>query len=367
MLSAAPSGIFGQALHKVKAPLGLDGEKAMIRTIGHTRAVNALRRGLESDRVSHAYLFAGPAHVGKMTLAIDLARMVNCIGDDRPCGECRQCVRISQGLHTDVRVLGLASGDAEKEGAPSRTAISIDEIRTLGKEANLKPFEGRSRVFIIEDAERMSEAAANALLKTLEEPPEQVLLVLLTSKASLLPPTVVSRCQQLELRPLPALQVAEHIRSINGLDAAQVEEIARVSAGRLGWALRAVEQPETLDSRYSRLQEIWEVLSATLERRFSYAADLAGQFANDRDSVVEELGLWLSWFRDVMLLSHEAGELVVNLSAIEPLRAAAGSLSGSEIAGAVRAIDKTLELLKRNVSPRLALEQLMLRLPRPGP
>ena len=338
----------------------------MIRTIGHARAVNVLRRGLGSDRVSHAYLFVGPAHVGKMTLATDLASMVNCIGDDRPCGECRQCDRISHGLHADVRVLGLAVGD-EKGGAPSRTAIGIDEIRAIEKEAHLKPFEGRSRVFIIEDAERMSDAAANALLKTLEEPPEQVLIVLLTSKPSLLPPTVVSRCQQLELRPLPVQTVAEHLQSLNGLEAARIEEIARISEGRLGWALRAVEQPETIDSRYDRLQEVWEVLSATLERRFSYAADLAAQFGNDRDSVVEELGLWQSWFRDVILLSHEAGELVVNLSAIEPLRAAAGSLSGGEITGAVRAIDETLELLKRNVNPRLALEQLMLRLPRPGP
>ena len=249
----------------------------MMETVGHPRAVNALRRGLEEGRLSHAYLIAGPAHVGKMTLAMDLARMVNCAADAPPCGECRHCERIRQGLHADVRVVGPGYGG--DEAAQSKSSIGIGEVRALGREANLKPFEGGTRVFIVEDAERLTPEAANALLKTLEEPPDQVVLALLASEPSVLPPTVLSRCRQIALRPMPVEQVAQELRSRNGADAMRIEEIARLSGGRMGWALRAVQEPELVDGRTKRLQEVQEVLEGTLEKRFAYAARLASRFA----------------------------------------------------------------------------------------
>ena len=252
----------------------------MMETVGHPRAVNALRRGLEEGRLSHAYLIAGPAHVGKMTLAMDLARMVNCAADAPPCGECRHCERIRQGLHADVRVVGPGYGG--DEAAQSKSSIGIGEVRALGREANLKPFEGGTRVFIVEDAERLTPEAANALLKTLEEPPDQVVLALLASEPSVLPPTVLSRCRQIALRPMPVEQVAQELRSRNGADAMRIEEIARLSGGRMGWALRAVREPELIEGRAKRLQEVQEVLEGTLERRFAYAARLASGFATTR-------------------------------------------------------------------------------------
>ena len=335
----------------------------MIETVGHSRAVGTLTRGLEEGRLAHAYLFVGPANVGKMTLATDLARMVNCTGDAPPCGECRQCERIVQGLHTDVRIVGPGYG--LDETAQSKLSVGIDEVRAVEKEASLKPFEGRSRVFIIEEAERLTDEAANALLKTLEEPPDQVLLVLLASQPSVLPATVVSRCQQLELRPLPLEQVTEKLRSRNGVDQPRIEEIARLSQGRLGWALRAMEEPGLVSGRAERLEVVQEVFGGTLEVRFAYAARLASRFGNDRESVVEELDLWQSWLRDVLLLEEGADDLVVNLSIIELLRSTSSTLSADQIAGAARAVEDTVDLLSKNVNPRLALEQLMLKLPRP--
>ena len=322
-----------------------------------------MRRGQEEGRLAHAYLFVGPANVGKMTLAMDLARMVNCVGDAPPCGECRQCERIGQGLHADVRIVGPGYG--ADETAQSKSSIGIDEVRALHKEASLKPFEGRSRVFIIEEAVRLTDEAANALLKTLEEPPDQVLLVLLASQTSVLPTTVVSRCQQLELRPLPLEQVTEQLQSRNGADASRIEEIARLSEGRLGWALRAMEEPELVSGRSERLEVVQGVLEGTLEKRFAYAARLASRFGNDRESVVEELDLWQSWLRDVLLLEEGADDLVVNISMIEVLQSTSTELTVGQVAGAARAVEETADLLSRNVNPRLALEQLMLKLPRP--
>ena len=335
----------------------------MIETAGHPRVVNALRRGLEEDRLSHAYLFSGPPHVGKMTLAMDLARMVNCVADAPPCGGCRQCERIRQGLHADVRIVGPGYGG--DEAARSKSSIGIGEVRALEREANLKPFEGGTRVFIVEDAERLTPEAANALLKTLEEPPDQVLLVLLASEPSILPPTVLSRCRQIELRPMPVEQVAQELRSRNGADSLRIEEIARLSGGRLGWALRAVQEPDMIDGRTNRIHEIRDVLAGTLERRFKYAAALASQFASDQGSTVEELDLWRSWLRDAFLLKEGREDLVLNLSMTDALRSVASTLSAAQIADAVHSVEETLDLLRSNVNARLALERLMLRLPSP--
>ncbi len=334
-----------------------------METVGHSRAVNALKRGLKEGRPSHAYLIAGPAHVGKMTLARDLARMVNCASADPPCAECRQCGRISQGLHADVRVVGPGYGG--DEAARSRPSIGIDDVRALEREANLKPFEGRSRVFIIEAAERLTPEAANALLKTLEEPPEQVALILLASEPSVLPLTVVSRCRQIELRPLPPEQVAEALRSRGGADPSRVEETARLSGGRLGWALRALEEPDMVDGRSERVEGVREVMSGTLEKRFAYAGGLAARFPNDQDSVAQELELWRSWLRDVLLVKEGREDLAVSLSMMDALRSTASTLSSGRIVGALHAVGEALDMLRLNVNPRLALEQLMLRLPRP--
>ncbi|TET38214.1 MAG: AAA family ATPase, partial [Dehalococcoidia bacterium] len=166
----------------------------MWQVIGHEKAVALLERSMKGGKLSHAYLFVGPPHVGKMTLAMNLAQALNCRGEERPCGECPQCRRIARGVHADVQVIGL-------EG---RMEIGIDQIREMQHAASLKPFEGRNRVFIIDGADHLSHEAANCLLKTLEEPPPNDQLILLAANERLLLPTVLSRCQKLELGPLPA-------------------------------------------------------------------------------------------------------------------------------------------------------------------
>ena len=213
----------------------------MWRTIGHDKALNVLRRSLDAGRLSHAYLLAGARHVGKMTLAMDLARAVNCLEDQVPCGRCGQCGRIDRRLHADVQVVGVQA-DETGEGR-GRVAIGIDRVREVQRDASLKPYEGRSRVFIFDGAEHLSEEAANALLKTLEEPPDQVVLILLTADAGALLPTLVSRCQVLELRPVPSSLIAAELEAHHNVDAARADEIARLTNGRPGWAVNAAASP----------------------------------------------------------------------------------------------------------------------------
>ena len=366
------------------------------QTIGHDKAVSTLARSLESGRMAHAWLLAGPAHVGKMTLALDLARMVNCIAEevgDRPCDECRQCQRISNSLHADVRIV---SQGGSTSGVTRRTAISVEQIRESQREAVLKPYEGRYRVFIIEDAENFTQEAANALLKMLEEPPDDVIFVLLASEvrensedesagyitysadygqdrvAALLDavpqvggilPTILSRCQTLELRPLPASTVQHELEQRFNLPSDEVTEIARLSKGRLGWALQAAAAPQILARRGARLDEIESVLASGLDEKFAYAERQAASFGRGREAVYDELQLWLDWWRDVLVVREGNDNLALNLSRLGALKAAASCCESTQIASAIRAIQETMSMMESNVNPRLCIEGMMLRMP----
>jgi DNA polymerase-3 subunit delta' len=298
-----------------------------------------------------------------MALAMDLAQALNCKGEDKPCGLCDQCSRTARGVHADVKVVGVASG--ESGDGRSRVAIGIDQIRNVQRDASLKPYEGRYRVFIFDGAEHLSEEAANSLLKTLEEPPDQVMLILLSSDAAALPATVVSRCQLLELRPVARSLIASHIESRLDVDSETADEIARLSEGRPGWAIDAATRPEVLERLSERLGTIEEIARGGPERRFAYAADLASDFGKDRDSARRELAIWLSWWRDVLLVKSDVSGFVTHLSRTETLRSVAYSLSSEQVVQAVNAVHETIDYLERNVNPRLALEALMLQLPRP--
>ncbi len=329
------------------------------QTIGHDIAVLALSRAIERGRMHHALLLVGPPRVGKMALACDVARALNCSEADPPCGACRSCTRISTLLHPDVRVIGLEAG----EGGRVRTVISIEQVREVQKEASLRPYEGAFRVFIVDGVDRLSDEAANSLLKTLEEPPEQVVLVLLASNASAVLPTISSRCRGLDLRPVSVDVVAGHLVNSFGLEEGRSQEIARLSGGRIGWAIQAAQEPALLERLSDRLDAIERTVGSGLEQRFEYAAQLAARFAQSRDDVLDELGLWLGWWRDVMVVCQGKPELIWHSSRRASLEAAASGLESSQGAIAVKAVERAMDLLERNVNPRLALEEMMLALP----
>lgn len=151
----------------------------MWKVVGQTRAVSLLQHSLERGLLAHAYLFVGPPHVGKMTLALNLAQALNCEAAAPPCGECAACQKIALVKHADVQVIGLVDGSNSVE-ARSRAEIGIDQIREIQHSSSLPPFEGRYKVFIIDGAELLSTEAANCLLKTLEEPVDRVMFILLS-------------------------------------------------------------------------------------------------------------------------------------------------------------------------------------------
>ena len=326
----------------------------MWQVIGQEKILSLLDYSLKTNAVAHAYLLVGPRHMGKGTLAINLAQALNCDGPELPCGQCHSCQRILEGKHADVTPIGL----------DSKTEIGIDDIRGLQRLANLPPYEGKCKVFIIDDAEYLSTEAANSLLKILEEPPPRVVWLLLAAEEERLLPTIVSRCQRLELKPVPSERVQEVLVNSYNVDADKAKLLTQLCHGRLGWALLALVNDDILEQRAQRIDKLVSLLIAGLGQRFAYAQELASQFSQNRRVGAEIIEIWLDWWRDLMLIKGGCQDAITNVDYKIALEEQARGLSLSDIKVFLANLCLLQEEISKNVNPRLAWEWLMLNLPR---
>ena len=336
-------------------------QAAMWKIRGQDHILRQIEPSLKLGKLAHAYLLVGPPHVGKMTLALDLAQAVNCSNPSpAPCGECLQCTRIAQGWHADVRVVEVGQGP---DDGPTRTVISLGDIKDVLHQVSLKPYEGAFTVIIFNDAETMSDEAANALLKTLEEPAAQVMFLLLTANEDALLTTVRSRCRRLRLLPVSKTQIEHHLESHHGSSSEESERLARLSRGCLGWAITAGESPHVLGEHEAQLERIREVCQGDLDQRFAYAGEIASLFSRDREAGRQVLYFWLRWWRDLLLIKEGSEEYLQDSSRLDDLRLTATGLSTVETVDFIKLLLETLEALDSNARPGLALEVLMIKLP----
>ncbi|MBI4311346.1 MAG: DNA polymerase III subunit delta' [Chloroflexi bacterium] len=329
--------------------------------LGQEHITSHLGNSIAQGRLSHAYLIAGPPLSGKTTLALDIARALNCTGADPPCGGCVQCRRITLGRHADVQVVTLSP---DPRTGRMRNAIAIEQVREMEQRAALGPFEGKSLAFVIDPADKLNAESANALLKTLEEPPPRVTLLLLTSLEQEVLPTIRSRCQALELKPLGQEVIAQALTREHNVAPEDAALLAKLSGGKLGWALAAAKDPKVLEGRQERLEVLLEVLGSGLERRFQVAQEMAAQFGRNRPPVLEALALWLSWWRDLLLVRAGAPQLAANADWQASIAERAARYSAEEARAVAREVLATMERLEANVNARLALDALMLAMPR---
>ncbi|HEY33314.1 MAG TPA: DNA polymerase III subunit delta' [Dehalococcoidia bacterium] len=332
-------------------------------TIGQNRAISLLQRSLEAGSLSHAYLLVGSAHVGKMTLALDLAKAVNCEGAGPPCGECVSCQRIAEGKHADIQVIDLGSGNGDSAESESRVKISVEQIEQMQHSAFLPPFEGRCKVFVLDGAEFLSIGAANRLLKTLEEPVAGVVFILLTVNEKLLPATIVSRCQQIELAPLGTAEIEEALASRWGVESDKAKLLSRLANGCLGWAVSAARDGQLLQQRAELLDKLLDITEAGYEQRFQYVAELAGQFSQSRRAVQEVLQLWLDWWRDLLLVKVGCKDAIINIDRSTQVIGIAGNYTLAQIRAFIDNIQAASDQLRLNANAQLVLEVLMLGIP----
>lgn len=300
----------------------------------------------------HAYMFLGPEHIGKTTLARAFAQALTCENPDSEtglgaCGHCRSCRLAAEGMHPDHRFF-----------APVGNQLVIEQIREVVREASLSPIESRFKVFIITSFERANVNAANALLKTLEEPSATTRIILVSHQPSGLLDTIISRCQLLRLRPLPEKVIITALQEQAGLSEQNALRLARLSDGRLGTALALADDPDAWQTYNERIARMLAILDASTAERMAIAQSMEKE--GRLETILQE---WLLWWRDVLMIQNHNSSLVINQDHLSELRGLAERTPPSQVRRFIEAIMVTSSYLHRNVNRQLALEALLLKAP----
>ncbi|HXI09909.1 MAG TPA: DNA polymerase III subunit delta' [Thermodesulfobacteriota bacterium] len=278
--------------------------------IGHTKEISVLAGSLANGRVPHALLFSGPEGVGKRLVALEFARALNCrefrggsSGDS--CGRCPDCALFDSGTHPNLTL----AGPTDKDGQPSPEGlIRIEPVREIQNSLKYRVERG-SKAVIIDSADRMMPAAANAFLKTLEEPPADSVIMLVTSRSSDLLPTIISRCQRMNFRPLSSELVTRYLVEKTGAAEADAVEAARLAAGSISKALFYASE-----GGYGKKKEIAGAVSAITPADTDAALSLAAELSK-RDDLVDVLEFLKTWYRDMLVGRSGAVGLMVNSGA----------------------------------------------------
>lgn len=366
------------------------------RLVGQDAAVRQLRDAIASGGVGHAYLFAGPQGVGRELAAYALAASLNC--ETGGCGTCDVCAKVLRRAHPDVMLT-----------APQGAQILVEQVRELRQSAHRSAMEGRAKVFVIEDAHRLNPAAANALLKVLEEPPADVAFVLVSGSPEDLPETIVSRCRRVDFKPLSPAEIETILREQHDAPAELASWAAR-TAGNLSRALRFVKDPDAPERRRAHLEIAGRLVRGGAAEAVRLAAEAAAEakgagellaaghkeeiaryvesFGDGRgsaaprkrledrhkrevrrreteayESVLDDVA---SFYRDVLLVgSGVSQDVIVNVEMGDRLARAAAAADPGWLVWALGRIESVRRSLARNVQPALALEALFMELATP--
>jgi DNA polymerase-3 subunit delta' len=321
--------------------------------VGHEGAVERLRRDIATGRIAHAYLFTGADGIGKRTLALQMAKAVNCespLAPGDPCGKCRACRLIGAEKHPDLFIL-------QPEGPGAR--ILVDAAREVVHAVMLKPMEAVRRIALLADFHRALPNAANALLKTIEEPPPSAILILTAETADELLPTITSRCRVVPLRPLPESVIARALQERWKLPPERAAVLARLSGGRLGWVIDQAPWEEAEAGRGALFEQWMGILQGNRAARFAAAQ----KAAEDREELRSALQSWESFGHDLLLRTLSKDAELTNIDFLPQLNKLGERIPPRQARRWLAALRRAEEQIDRNANVKLALEAAFLDAP----
>lgn len=332
-----------------------------MKIVSQERAIYRLQEILSNGRPSHAYLFSGPEGVGKKLLAFWFARALLCLSPDSdhyPCNSCRSCRKLDSGNHPDVSLV-----------EPSEGSLKIDQMRRLRHNANFRPFEGRYRVTVIDQAHKLTDQAANSILKLLEEPPSADIFVLVCPDPSLLLPTILSRCQVVQCVPVPRDQIERFLVEEFRLNADKAQTIVSLSEGNMKRACLLAQNQEALRTRQEFLSFLEGLPAKHLADVLSQALELerwGEKLGNER------IDLLLRWFRDIFVFKQwqdggTSGKLSVEQILFRPerlkqLEKAAELWTFTQLQQILSLLFFSTKALESHANSKLVFEMLVLKM-----
>jgi len=315
---------------------------------------------LKNGRIPHALLFTGIDGVGKRTAAVRLAMAANCMDylalkrpvamagnpekpSGHPCGQCGPCLRIADGTHPDIALV-----------QPEGGVIKIAQIRNLCRILSMKPFEGETRVAILIDAHLMNPSAGNALLKILEEPPEQTLLILAARQASDLLPTIVSRCQHIRFNPVSRTALSEALIRHHGFDTDEASTVAALAGGSFSRAL-AMKHSDWMRRRGWLIAELDRLGSSPLH----VVLALSEKLSKNREALSDFFEIMFSWFRDLLIVASDPAK-VINQDRLDLVQEASRRYTADELIHSVIAVKTAQAHVEARTNVRLSMDHLLL-------
>ena len=318
------------------------------KIIGHSQAIAHLKNAVKQNKVSHAYIFNGEKGSGKKTLALEFAKMLECREADPPCGKCRSCLQAESGNHPDIiKVLH------EKPGS-----VGVEDIREqLIGDVQIKPYSGPYKIYIVPDAERMTVQAQNALLKTLEEPPEYVVFLLLTENAEALLPTINSRCVMLKLRNIRNTLIRKYLMEVLQVPDYKADMCTAFAQGNLGRAIMLANSEHFNEIR----EEAVQLLKYIHEMEISEIAQAVSRITTYKLEITDYLDIIMIWYRDVLLYkATKEVDKVIFKEQISYIKEQAKKSSYEGIETILKALDTAKARLRANVNFDLVMELLCL-------
>lgn len=319
--------------------------------VGQEIAKKLLNSAIKNNRVAHAYLFIGPSNLGKFKLAVEFAKIIQGYDEHNArSSDTDRAIKIAKGADPDILVIDPAKSD---EGAAENAKnISIEEVRSLEHHLSLFPYRSKYKIAIINAAHKFTPEAANAFLKTLEEPRGNSLIVLIAEARHLLPETLISRTQVIRFWPVRDEAIADFL-TIRGLKREKAAKIAAISQGKPGMAFRFAEAEKELADRIAAEKIFYEFIAGNLEERFSFAEKMA----KDEEKTQRALRLWLSFLRGMILKKYFAGNYPATDKA---------SVETGRLVKFANGLNLTINLITNsNVNKKLALENLAIEIPTP--